>query len=180
VGKPEVIETARLILRKPVLADAEPIFRRYSSDPEVTRYMSFPRHRRIDETIAFLAYSDAEWDRWPAGPYVILSRDDGTLLGATGFGFEAPPVAATGYVLARDAWGRGIATEALQGIVATAPSLGLKRLYALCHPSNAPSLRVLEKCGFALDGGARRRDIFPNLDPENAVPVLTYARNFNG
>lgn len=174
---PESIETARFILRKPTASDADAIFR-YASDPEVTRYVSFPRHHTVDETLAFIAFSDAEWTRWPAGPYMIVSREDGALVGGTGFAFEAPDLASTGYVLARDAWGRGIATEALQTIAALAPSLGLSRLYAHCHPSNTPSVRVLEKCGFALESACERCETFPNLDPDTPVRVLSYARAY--
>src|SRR5207245_3959003 len=101
------------------------------------RYLSWPRPTAIDDTRAFIEFSDAEWQRWPAGPYLIEARDGGTLLGSTGLGFETPERAATGYVLARDSWGRGYATEALQAIVAIAANAAVRRLYALCHPEHA-------------------------------------------
>ncbi len=175
---PERIETARLVLRRPVAADAEGVFARYASDPEVTRLMAWPRHRSVEDTRSFLAFSDAEWERWPAGPYLIESREDGQLLGGTGFAFETPTVAATGYVLARDAWGRGYATEALRAMVALAPALGIRRLYALCHPTNAASVRVLEKGGFRSEGVVQRRGEFPNLDPEALADCLCYGMTF--
>src|SRR5215831_14989217 len=148
---PEHIETTRLVLRKPTAADAEAIYGRYASDTEVTKYLGWPRHRSIEETKAFLAHSEAAWIRWPAGPYLIESRGDRKLLGGSGFTFEAPTVALTGYVLARDAWGRGYATEALAAVVAVAQRLGVQRLYALCHPNHQASIHVLEKCGFAFE-----------------------------
>ena len=92
-----------------------------------------------------------QWSRWPAGPYLIESRSDHKLLGGTGLGFETPSRAVTGYVLARDAWGNGYATEALTAIVNIAEGLGVVRLYALCHPDHPASARVLEKCGFRLE-----------------------------
>ena len=46
--------------------------------------------------------TDAEWQRWPAGPYLIENRESGRLLGGTGLAFETSFRAATGYVLARD------------------------------------------------------------------------------
>jgi RimJ/RimL family protein N-acetyltransferase len=52
---PETIETNRLLLRRPVPTHAEAIFTRYASDPEVTRYLSWPRHGTIEQTKAFLA-----------------------------------------------------------------------------------------------------------------------------
>jgi RimJ/RimL family protein N-acetyltransferase len=56
---------------------------------------------------------------------------NGNLLGGTGLAFETATVAATGYVLARDALGNGYATEALAAIVVVARDLGVERLYAL-------------------------------------------------
>jgi len=92
---PGRFETSRLVLRKPTLADAEAVFIRYASDPEVTRYLGWPRHHSVDDTKAFLTFSDAEWSRWPAGPYLIESRSGHKLLGGTGLGFEAPSTAVT-------------------------------------------------------------------------------------
>jgi RimJ/RimL family protein N-acetyltransferase len=37
---PETLQTARLLIRRPVSTDAEAIFRRYASDPVVTCYLS--------------------------------------------------------------------------------------------------------------------------------------------
>jgi RimJ/RimL family protein N-acetyltransferase len=75
--------TTRLVLRKPRLADAPAIFERYASDPEVTRFLSWPRHSTVADTRTFIEFSDAEWTRWPAGPYLVESRD-GVLLGGAG------------------------------------------------------------------------------------------------
>jgi RimJ/RimL family protein N-acetyltransferase len=178
VRAPERIETARLLLRKPVVADAEIIYHRYASDPEVTRFLGWPRHRSVDDTREFLELSQAEWDRWPAGPYLIESREDGRLAGGTGLAYETRLRAATGYVLAQDAWGRGYATEALAAIVQVAAELGVRRLYALCHPEHRASSRVLEKCGFTREAMLRRHSEFPNLRPGEPCDVLCYARVF--
>src|SRR5437773_3601813 len=109
----QTVTTARLLLRRPLASDTAAIFTRYSSDPEVTRYVGWPTHTSVDDTRAFLAFSDDQWDRWPAGPYLVCSRADGAVLGSTGLMFEAPATAMTGYVFATDAWGQGYATEAL-------------------------------------------------------------------
>jgi [ribosomal protein S5]-alanine N-acetyltransferase len=163
---PERIETERLVLRRPTLGDAEGVFTRYASDPVATRYMSFPTHASVEAARSFLELCDAEWRRWPASAYLIVSRAEGTLLGSTGFGFETDFLATTGYILAADSWGRGFATEALRAIVAVSPSLGIKRLQAYCHPEHRASQHVLDKCGFALEGTLRRHTVFPNLGPE--------------
>jgi RimJ/RimL family protein N-acetyltransferase len=178
VKAPTQIETARLVLSPPRHEDAAAIFARYSSDPEVTRYLGWPRHQSIAETEGFLTFSAAEWERWPAGPYLIRSRETGQLLGGTGFGFESPDRAVTGYVLAKDAWGKGYATEALKAIVEVAPRVGLARLDALCHPDHRASWHVLEKCGFARDTHWAGRDEFPNLAPGVPQDVLRYTMVF--
>ena len=159
---PPRIETARLLLMPPSPADAGAIFRRYASDPEVTRYLGWPRHRSIGETDAFLAYSAREWERAPAGPYLIWSRDGTVLLGATGLAVVDAWHAITGYVLARDAWGNGYATESLTAMVDLARGLGFAQLTAECHHEHRASWRVLEKCGFTRDDGVRQTG-FPNL-----------------
>jgi RimJ/RimL family protein N-acetyltransferase len=174
VTGPERFETSRLVLRRPRPEDGEAIFSRYASDPEVTRYLSWPTHRWIDDTRAFLQWSESQWQAWPAGPYLIEARQDGRLLGSTGFAFEEPFRAATGYVLARNAWGLGYATEALGAMVGLAPSLGLSRIHALCHKDHGASSRVLEKCGFAFEGLHLRHSVFPNLRPDEPADVRVY------
>jgi [ribosomal protein S5]-alanine N-acetyltransferase len=173
----ERIETSRLVLRRPLPSDASEVFERYASDPEVTMFLGWPRHRTVADTLAFVRFSDEEWDRWPAGPYVIASRVDGRLLGSTGLAFEAPDRAMTGYVLAKDAWGQGYATEALQAIVDLARRLCVVRLYALCHPQHRASWRVLEKCGFTCEGTWHDHAEFPNLAPGVLSDALCHSMN---
>jgi len=175
VPREETIETARLRLRRPQLTDARSVFERYASDPRVTRFLGWPTHRTIADSEGFLAYCAAEWERWPAGPFLIESRADGTLLGSTGLGFETPQQAATGYVLAHDAWGRGYASEALAAMRDLSTRLRLDRLYALCHPEHRASARVLEKCGFLCEGTLPAYAEFPNLAPGVPADVLCYA-----
>lgn len=171
----ERVETRRLVLRRPRPEDAEAIFARYASDPNVTRFMSWPRHESLDATRAFLKFSDAEWARWPAGPYLVESRADGRLLGSTGFAFETAWRAETGYVFAKDAWGKGYATEALGAVVGIARGIGLTRLHALCHIEHFRSWRVLEKCGFTREGLLQRHLEFPNLRLGEPCDVVRYA-----
>lgn len=172
---PERLFTPRLVLERPRPEDAEAIFA-YASDPAVTTYVAFPRHRSIEDARWFIAFSDAEWKRAPAGPYVIRERERHTLIGSTGLVFETRFRAATGYVLARDAWGRGYATEALGVMVDLARALGVRRLLAHVHPAHTRSARVLEKGGFALEGVWRLHDEFPNLTPGEPTDVACYVR----
>lgn len=174
---PETIVTARLRLARPRFVDAQAIFDRYASDAEVTRYLGWPQHRTVADTRAFIEFSDAEWARWPAGPYLAWLAD-GTLAGATGLAFETPWRASTGYVFARDAWGQGYAGEALAAMVALAPTLGVKRLYAICHPDHRASRRVLERDGFVFEGELRAHAVFPNLAPGVPADCACFAKTF--
>jgi ribosomal-protein-alanine N-acetyltransferase len=168
-------ETPRLLFRAPVRADARAIFERYAADPEVTRYMGWPRHTSVADTEAFLTFSEAEWRRWPAGPLLVFSRETGQLLGSAGLVMETKECAATGYVFARDSWGQGYATEALGAMVDLAAELKIVRLYALCHTDHRASWRVMEKCGFTREGVLPGHLVFPNLSPE-PHDVFSYAR----
>ena len=171
---PPHIVTPRLTLSRPQAADARLVFERYASDPEVTRFLGWPRHVSLADTHAFLDFSAVEWERWPAGPYLIRSRGDGRLLGGTGLGFETLTHAVTGYVLAKDAWGQGYATEALTAVLDVARQIGVARVHALCHADHRASWRVLEKCGFIRDGSRSEQAEFPNLAPGLLQDVRRY------
>jgi ribosomal-protein-alanine N-acetyltransferase len=99
---PERLVTERLTLRRPRATDAAAILQSYAGDPDVTRLLAWPRHRSIEDTLAFVEWSDQVWRSTPAGPYLILDRED-RVVGTTGLDIETPWRAATGYVLRRDA-----------------------------------------------------------------------------
>ena len=174
VHAPRRLETARLVLTVPAAGDAPSIFERYSSDADVTRFLGWSQHQSLSETEAFLDFCAREWERAPAGPYLIRSREDGALLGATGLAVQDSGEAVTGYVLAKDAWGKGYATEALQAMVDTARHIGLHRLTACCHTQHVASQRVLQKCGFVRQGTACQT-AFPNLAPGVRHEAFWYA-----
>lgn len=172
-----MIETPRLRLTRPRIGDASLIFERYASDPEVVKYVGFPCHLHVADTEAFIRYCDNEWTRAPAGPLLVWSRADGRLLGGTGLGFESGGVVSTGYVLAKDAWGYGYATESLRAMIDLARSLSVPRLIARVHPEHRPSARVLEKCGFMLDPDGIEATYFPNISPGLLIDALRYGRD---
>src|SRR5262249_2585712 len=172
---PQEIRTERLYLRRPKPGDVGAIFSRYASDPEVTRYLGWPRHRTPRQTEAFLEFSDREWSTKPGGPYLVFSTT-GQLLGGTGLEFETEYRVASGFVFAKDAWGQGYATEVMKAMLSLAfarPTV--QRLYALCHAEHLASARVLEKSGLLREGTLRRYLVFPNLPGTLPSDVLCYA-----
>lgn len=139
---------------------------------EALSRLAAPREGRADARVPRV--QRREWESNPCGPYLVVSRDTGRLLGSSGLAFDSEDTASTGYVFAKDAWGYGYATETLRAIVEIARGIGVTRLYALCPVDHAPSWRVLEKSGFTrvalLRGGAD----FPNLEPDVPRDVLRY------
>ena len=84
--------------------------------------------------------------------------------------------AEVGYWLGETCWGRGIATEALRLFTEHAfTDLRFLRLFAVPLADNMASVRVLEKCGFSLEGRLRGHTEFPNLVPIEPRDVLCFA-----
>jgi [ribosomal protein S5]-alanine N-acetyltransferase len=177
---PSELRTLRLRLRRPRPQDAEGAFQRYASDPEVTRYLSWPTHRSLDDTRAFLRFAEQGWNSGTSLPYMIERLSDGLLLGSTGLTAEAERCFSTGYVLARDAWGQGYASEALAAMLDLAFARpDVNRVYALCDCEHRASARVMEKCGMQLEGRRHAHSVLPNLSP-HPRDVFCYAKVLPG
>ena len=172
---PELL-TARLRLRRPRAQDAGAVYIRYAGDPDVTRYLSWPTHRSIEDTRAFLEYADSGWSDGSNLAYLVERLSDGALLGSTGLVIESPSCCSTGYVFARDSWGNGYATESLAAMLTLAfAQPAITRVYALCDAEHRASARVMEKCAMRPEGLRRAHLILPNLSP-HPRDMLCYAK----
>ena len=160
---PERIETARLLLRRATVGDAESIFREYAQDAEVTRYLCWRPHTDAAQTRAFMEQCRQAWDTGAAYPFAIIDRADGRLMGMIEMRLDGHR-AEFGYVLARPHWGRGCMPEALDALIRRASALaGIRRIWAYCDVENRASQRVLEKAGMEREGLVRRWARMPNL-----------------
>jgi [ribosomal protein S5]-alanine N-acetyltransferase len=128
-----------------------------ANDAEVTRWMSrrFPFPYTLADAQGWVRVASVES---PVNDFAIVV--DGALAGGVGIRpreHEALGVAEFGYWIGRAYWGRGIATEAAQLLVAHAfDERGLRRLEAHVFAPNAASARVLQKCGFVSEGVMRQ------------------------
>ena len=164
-----VIAGDRIALRTPLPADAEALFATVTSNPEVTRYLSWPPHRDVEETRSvitglFNVGNDHTW--------LIALRDGGELVGQIGYLDTEPHAVQVGYALGRQFWGAGLAGEALQLLVDhLRGNPALYRVAASVHPDNRRSARVLERAGFTLEGRLARAIVFPSLadEPQDAL-----------
>ncbi|MGB9107918.1 MAG: GNAT family protein [Telluria sp.] len=103
------------------------------------------------------AIGDAANDR---GYQFLVKSGAGALLGRvnlTGVKRQHYHCAVLGYRIARDACGRGLASEAVRQLLALAfARLDLVRIEAGARADNAGSIRVLERNGFVQFGHSRR------------------------
>ena len=142
------LKTARLILR-PARTDDLEAMHDVLSNVEATRWWSAPPHATPDQTRIWLdSMIEAPVD---ASDDFIVERD-GRLIGKAGF-WRLPEI---GYILHPDAWGQGLATEALTAVIDHVfATRGVETLTADVDPENVASIRLLEKLGFEKTGEAR-------------------------
>jgi RimJ/RimL family protein N-acetyltransferase len=157
-----VLDTPRLRLRLPSLDDVDGVAA-YAADPDVSRYVSWPRHRSTADAEAFLRYAIAAVEQHRESNWVIEERSSGRVAGTIGLRLQGHRVE-LGYALARAHWGRGFATEAGSAVVGWALDRPeIHRVWAVCDVDNVASARVLEKLGLRREGRLAAWAIMPNL-----------------
>ena len=153
------IETERLILRRYVMEDAEDMYNHWASDPEVTKYLTWPTHPNVDITRMLIGdwtskYEDGSYFNW-----VIELKSSRSAIGNISVVHlkEEIDAAEIGYCMSRTYWGQGIMPEALRAVMDYLfDEVGLNRV-AACHDVNNPmSGRVMEKAGMKLEGILRQ------------------------
>jgi RimJ/RimL family protein N-acetyltransferase len=160
---PELLETERLLLRKPLLVDAPVLFRAYMQDPEVTRYTTWRPHRHLQEAEDFVSKSISAWESGARFPFVITFKEQDEPFGMIDLHIRAGTVG-LGYVIARAYHQKGYATEATRAIVEWAfQQPTIYRVNATTDIENIASQRVLEKSGMVREGLLRKYIVHPNL-----------------
>jgi RimJ/RimL family protein N-acetyltransferase len=142
------LRTERLVFRESRLDD-EAAVHQYGADEEVTRYTTWGPNSSAD-TASYLdqVAREAGCEPRTSLTLAVATLDDEPIGAASLTITDAKSTGELGYVLARDSWGRGYATEAVRRLIAFGfDELGLRRMPATCHPDNLASARVLEKAG---------------------------------
>ena len=150
------VETDRLVLRELAADDAEGLFEIYG-DAETMRLVG-RTGRPVTDLAATRRAVDAirRHHRFHGfGLWALDERDGSPLVGVAGLAWvegHGPEVEAA-YILRRDRWGRGYATEALRAVLRIGhDDLGLERVVALAYVENDASRRVMEKAGMRPEG----------------------------
>ena len=150
-----VIETRRLNLRAPRPQDASRIAR-MANDIDIARMTLRLPHPYTGAHAEDFVLHVASQDPARANTFVIEHEDHGPV-GVIGMFEDSDPVPETGYWIGREFWGRGYATEALQGALVWASRKWKRRAMVAGHFADNPaSGRVLEKAGFLYTGETRR------------------------
>ena len=166
-----VLETERLTLRRLVPDDLDALAVLYA-DPELRRY--FPEGTLdLEETREELEWFLEGHPRRPElGLWATIEKTSGRFIGRCGllpWTIDDVEEVEIAYLLDRQFWGRGLATEAAAGIRDHGfGALGLDRMISLIDPENVRSQRVAERIGMTLD---RRVD---GIDGDG-IPTLIYA-----
>jgi [ribosomal protein S5]-alanine N-acetyltransferase len=160
----EVLNGPRVTLRAPALDDAELLFERIASDPEVTRYLSWTTHATVDETRRVITelFNVGGETTW-----LIELRDGGGPIGLCGWRRPQPHTVEIGYCLGRQWWRKGIMSEVLPLLLDKAgQDPTVYRVTAHCHVDNTGSAAVLERSGLTLEGRMARYAVLPNISAE--------------
>jgi RimJ/RimL family protein N-acetyltransferase len=157
------LQTARLTLRPQAQADTPALFN-ILNDAEAMRFWNRPPLTRLavaedlvrEQQEAMAGGLCRYWTAW----------EGGDAIGSLDLSLIENGAAELGFLLRRDRWGLGFASEAAAAVVGYGfGPMGLKRLAAAVQTGNRAAARVLEKAGFTLvqihtavpmPGGSRR------------------------
>ena len=160
----EVLETERLILGNWSLRDAPALFA-YAKDPEVGPNAGWAPHRNVMESISIIRSTYIPNRVWkitqkiedPAGGH----PRSGEAIGTIGYYHDRrrPDIKSMemGYSLAKDYWGLGYMSEAVEKVLEYGFTVMELDVVAInTSVENQRSRRVIEKAGFVYEGMERR------------------------
>lgn len=157
----QTIETPRLILRRAIREDTDPMFRNWASDPEVTKFLTWPPHANIGVTQTVLECWLAEYEKADYYQWMIVLKEIGEPIGSISVVRQNDAVeeAEIGYCIGSAWWHKGIVSEALAAVIEYLfTEVGMNRIAARHDPNNPHSGGVMRKCGMKYEGTNRACD----------------------
>ena len=144
------LETPRTYLREFKLSDMDDLYRLYEP-PEITRFVE-PLYERDEEIEYQQNYIQNIYRVFGFGLWMVIEKESGRLIGRCGveyrenFSWDEAELA---YLIAKDKWKMGFATEVCSVVVDYArDQLYLKSLKARINLKNTASLALAAKLGF--------------------------------
>lgn len=156
------IETERLILRPFTTEDAETMFRNWASDPEVTKFLTWPTHNSVEVSRWVLndwcsRYAEPDFYQW-----AIVPKELGEPIGSIAAVQvnDSARWVEIGYCIGKNWWHRGCVSEALNALIRFFfEEVGVGRIQAKHDPRNPNSGAVMRKCGMVCEGTLRRAGV---------------------
>jgi ribosomal-protein-alanine N-acetyltransferase len=142
------VTTSRLLLRGFTEADVPELYT-ILMQPDILRYFppsTPPSHEKAEKLVR---REQRHWDEVGYGWWAVERNDAPGLLGWMGLGY-LPETDETevAYLLRREVWGRGLATEGARAALAFGfEHFDFPLIIGLTHPENIASQRVLQKSG---------------------------------
>lgn len=146
--------TERLLLR-PFCLDHLDRLAEIHSDPLVMRFLG-GRTRDRAETLTRLETNIRTWNEHGFGMFAAFDKTTGVMIGRCGLAYlDNTPEIEVGYMLARDFWGQGYATEAARACLRFGfVDRAMSRIVAVANPENKASRHVIEKLGMRFEKNA--------------------------
>ena len=145
-----MLETERLILRPLDERDVTEIYA-MRSDADVMRFIREPQNR--EESVNWVKLVSSRWQTEKIGFCALLEKSSQTFIGWCGvWRLQETNEIEIGYAVAKNFWGKGLATEAALVFLQYAfENLKPEKIVAVASPENAASVRVMEKLGMRYD-----------------------------
>ncbi len=147
-ASPCVLETERLTLRRPTLADVKAIARLANDRRIAENTRRLPHPYSLDHAVEFVRAIAND-----ARETVFLIENSFVPIGIVGIDWRAPGAPELGYWLGVEHWGRGFGTEAARAAIDFAfEEFDCEQLLSGARVANPASRNILEKCGFQWSG----------------------------
>jgi ribosomal-protein-alanine N-acetyltransferase len=145
----------RLTLRPFVEADAVPL-QRIMGQPDMLQYFPNSNPPEIDRVERLINYQLEHWEQYGYGWWAIEfveEKETRPFIGWAGLQYlPDTDEVEVAYMLGRDYWGRGLATEvAREALEYGFEQLKEHEIVGIVHPENIASIRVIEKLGMSFD-----------------------------
>lgn len=155
------IVTPRLVLRRFTLEDAPAMYHNWTSDPEVTKYLTWQTHSSVEVSRQVLLdwtgqYGDDSFYQW-----AIVPKEYGQPIGSIGAVWlnEQTQLVHIGYCIGRNWWHQGITSEAMKAVMDYFfEEVGANRVESRHDTRNPNSGAVMRKCGMHFEGTLRQSD----------------------
>jgi RimJ/RimL family protein N-acetyltransferase len=174
---PAAIETERLVLRVPALADAEALMGIFW-DPEVVERKQVTLLQPpggLELAVRNTTDMLLQWERRGYGQWSVIEKATGALIGCVGF-YHPPagwPGVDLGWLVRRSRRGRGFATEAATASLRWAwARTRIDHVISLMAPDDLRSIRIATKIGERFERAG--------VDPAHGEPVHVYGIHRQG